>query len=61
MKQDIYGHEQRYKNWKEIVVKNGIDELTKTNSDILKRYIFDMEIGANTANKSKKGGRIYQN
>ncbi len=58
MKQDIYGHEKRYKNWKEEVLEYG-EKLTKSNSDILLQFIFDMEIGANTSNTSKKGARSY--
>ena len=59
MKQDIYGHENRYKNWKENVLKFGEEDLSKRNSELLLRYIFDMEIGANVSIKSKRGARSY--
>ena len=59
MKQDVYGHQQRYERWKETIQKEGDPELTKKNSDILIRYIFDMEVGANVSRLSKKGGRSY--
>jgi len=59
MKRDIYGHEGRYTRWKEDVLKNGEQEFTKKNSDILLKYIFDMEIGANVSISSKKGGRSF--
>ena len=59
MKIDVYGHEQRYKNWKKEVVKTGEAGLTQKNSDILIQYILDMEIGANVSKISKKGGRSY--
>jgi len=58
-KQDIYKHEQRYKSWKESVLKFGESDLTKKNSDLLLQYIFDMEIGNNTSSKSKKGARTF--
>jgi integrase len=59
MKKDVYGHQQRYERWKETVKIEGEPGLTKKNSDILTRYIFDMEIGANVSRLSKKGGRSY--
>ena len=59
VKQDIYGHENRYKNWKENVLKFGEEDLSKRNSELLLRYIFDMEIGANVSIKSKRGARSY--
>lgn len=71
IKVDVHGHEQRYKNWKELAIvtdKHGNasirkgyieDGLTKNNSDILIRHILDMEAGVNISKKSKKGGRSY--
>lgn len=65
-KLDVYGHEGRYRSWRATVIvdKNNAvtsieDGLTKANSDILIRYIFDMEIGANVGKNSKKGPRGY--
>lgn len=57
MKRDLYGHEQRYANWKEEVLKNGEPELTKKNSDILLKFVFDMELGINVSSFSRKGAR----
>ena len=59
MKVDLYGHEQRYLKWKNDVLKKGEDGLTKRNSDLLKKYVLDMEIGANVSNRTKKGARSY--
>jgi len=59
MKIDIYGHEQRYKNWKEEVIEEGEVGLTRQNSNILIQFIFDMETGANVSKTSKKGPRSY--
>lgn len=55
-KLDIYKHDDLYKNWKEDALNCGIDNLTKENSDILIKFIFDLEAGVNV-NGSKKGGR----
>lgn len=59
MKFDVHGHETRYKNWKEEVVKLGQEGLTRKNNDVLLQYIFDMEVGANVSIKNKKGPRSY--
>ncbi len=57
MKQDIYGHKERYEKWKLYITKNGDPELTKKNSDIFLQFIFDMERGVNISTKSRKGAR----
>jgi integrase len=59
MKIDVYGHEQKYKNWKKEVIEEGETGLTKQNSDILIQYVLDMEVGANVSKVSKKGSRSY--
>jgi hypothetical protein len=56
MKIDPYNHKDKYSNWKERV-KQGIPELTKENSDLVKKYMYDMEIGLHVAPGSKKGPR----
>ncbi|MBS3087314.1 tyrosine-type recombinase/integrase [Candidatus Pacearchaeota archaeon] len=58
MKRDEEMHRKRYLEWKRRY-KNRIPEITKENSDIILRYISDMEYGLNVSNKSKKGGRGY--
>ncbi len=59
MKKDVYNHEGRYKTWKEDAVLYGIDGLTKENSDMVLRYLIDMETGTNISIKNKKGARSY--
>jgi site-specific recombinase XerD len=61
MKIDLYNHEPRYNSWKEHASKKDYIEgnLTKKNSDVLLKYIFDMEVGANVSLLSKKGGRSF--
>lgn len=59
MKRDIWKHEQRYKQWKEDALDRGVDKLTKKNSDILIKYLSDMEIGINVSNKNKRGARSF--
>jgi integrase len=58
MKIDPYKHKEKYFAWKE---KTGerIFEISKTNSDLALRYIFDMEKGLNVSASSKKGARSY--
>ena len=58
MKIDPYKHKERYLSWKE-KVKQGIPEITKENSDIILRYLNDMEIGVNISSVSVKGSRGY--
>ena len=47
MKKDPYGHEERFKRWKEQVKKTGIPEVSKYNSDLIIEYLDDMEHGIN--------------
>ena len=58
MKIDPYNHKERYLTWKE-KVKDGIPELSKSNSIIILHFLDNMENGINIANGSKKGGRSY--
>lgn len=58
MKIDPYRHKERYLIWKE-KVKNGIPNISPKNSEIILRYINDMEIGANISSVSVKGSRGY--
>lgn len=58
MKIDPYKHKERYLNWKE-KIKNGIPEISKVNSDLILRYVFDMERGINIASGSVKGPRGF--
>ncbi|MEA3329349.1 MAG: site-specific integrase [Nanoarchaeota archaeon] len=54
---DPYNHKERYEKWKEKHKSSNIKGLSKANSDILKRYIDDMENGINISVTSKKGAR----
>jgi integrase len=58
-KKDLFRQESRYKEWKDKVKITGIFGISKENSNLIRDYIFDMEIGANVSNKSKKGSRSY--
>ena len=58
MKIDPYKNKEKYLNWKE-KVKDGIDEVSTANSDIILEYISDMENGLNVSAKSVKGPRSY--
>ena len=56
MKIDPYKHKQKYMHWKSKI--NGIiPDLTKENSNLLLKFLNDMEIGINVAKASKKGAR----
>jgi len=56
MKIDPYKHQQKYSHWK-AKIKGRIPKLTKENSDLLLKYLNDMEIGINVGKGSKKGAR----
>lgn len=58
MKIDPYKHQEKFLNWKQ-KTKDGIPEISKTNSDVILRYISDMENGLNVSSKSVKGPRSY--
>jgi len=58
MKKDPYKHKERYIKWKE-EHKDKIPDLSKTNSDLLLRYLNDMEYGLNISQVNKKGARSY--
>jgi integrase len=58
MKIDPYNHKEKFLNWKQ-KTKEGIPGISKTNSDIILRYISDMENGLNVSSKSVKGPRSY--
>lgn len=58
MKIDPYKHKERYMNWKE-KVKDGIPEISKFNSDLILKYLDNMENGINISSTNKKGCRSY--
>lgn len=58
MKIDPYKNKESYLKWKE-KTKDGIPEISKENSEILLKYLFDMQNGLNVSKASKKGPRSY--
>jgi integrase len=58
MKIDPYKHKEKYLNWKE-KVKNGIPDISKFNSDLILRYLDNMEHGINISSTNKKGCRSF--
>ena len=58
MKIDPYKHQEKFLRWKQKTI-NGIPDISTTNSDIILRYISDMENGLNVSSKSVKGPRSY--
>ena len=58
MKIDPYKHKERYQKWKEHS-KEGIQSISKVNSDLLLRYLADMEHGLNVSITSTKGARSF--
>jgi integrase len=58
MKLDPYKHKERYLKWKD-KIQLGIPEISKSNSDLIKAYLNDMERGINISSMSSKGSRSY--
>lgn len=58
MKIDPYKHQERYYKWKD-KVKYGIPNISKENSDLILRYLGDMEKGINIASTNIKGSRSF--
>ncbi len=59
MKIDPYNHKERYEKWKRKSEESGIPEISRENSEIILRYLNDMEIGVNISSVSVKGSRGY--
>lgn len=55
---DPYKHKEKYLKWKEVALP-GIPGISKENSDVILRYISDMENGLNVSASSIKGPRSY--
>ena len=58
MKIDPWKHKEKYLIWQD-KVKDGIPTLSKENSEIILKYLGDMEKGLNIAKGSVKGSRSY--
>ena len=52
-KKDIYKHEQSYRSWQE-KYKNKIPDISIKNSEIILKYLYDMEYGLNVGKGCKK-------
>ena len=60
MKLDPYNHKERYLRWKEEIKEAGcVEGISKANSDLTIKYVYDMEIGINVSAKSVKGPRSF--
>ena len=60
MKLDPYNHKKRYLRWKEEIKEDGcVEGISKVNSDLTIKYVYDMEIGINVSAKSVKGPRSF--
>ncbi len=59
MKIDPYKHKERYLKWKRKVEESGIQGISQENSEIILKYLNDMEIGVNISSVSVKGSRGY--
>ena len=55
---DPYKHKERYIKWKG-GCKEGIPSLSEANSDLVLKYLNDMENGLNISSINKKGARSY--
>ena len=58
MKIDPYKSKERWLNWKK-KARQGVPELTRSNSGLVVQYLDDMEKGINISSANKKGGRSY--
>ena len=56
---DPYKNKERYLKWRDKMHTEPIQDISGFNSDIIKRFVFDMEIGLNVSNSSKKGHRSH--
>ena len=56
---DPHRNKERFENWKKEALEYGIACLNKKHSDIVLKYITDMERGENVARGSRKGGRSH--
>jgi hypothetical protein len=55
---DPYNHKAKWLNWKE-KVKFNVPNVSRQNSDLILKYLNDMENGLNVASGSVKGSRSY--
>ena len=60
VKIDPYNHEGSLTRWKDKVREfGGIPDISRQNSEIILKYLTDMELGINTSVSSKKGSRSF--
>lgn len=58
MKIDLCKHKEKYMNWKE-KTNLCIPNINRSNSDLIKQYLNDMEKGINVSSASVKGSRSF--
>jgi hypothetical protein len=58
VKLDPYKNKEKYQAWKD-KTQSGISEISKSNSDLIKEYIQNMEEGLNVSSLVKRGSRSY--
>ena len=56
LKRDPYNHEVRWQKWKQENLA-GIKDITKYNSDLILKFLSDIELGKNTSPAAKRGER----
>lgn len=56
---DPYNTKERYLKWKEKCLKEGIEGVNLSNSNLILQYLQDMEYGINVASTNKKGARSH--
>ena len=57
MKRYDHIYQQKWLECKEKILKEGLGDISKENSEIILRFLKDMELGVNTGKGSRKGGR----
>ena len=60
VKIDPYKHKESWTRWKDKVRElGGISDISRQNSEIILKYLYDMEFGINTSLNSQKGARSF--
>ncbi len=58
MKIDPYKHKEKYLRWK-FGQQGHVQDITRANADLIRLFIFDLEVGLNVSRTSKRGPRSY--
>jgi len=59
MKIDPYKNKERFEKWKILVQNRGIPDINPENSQLIVKYVLDMESGMNVSIGNKKGARSF--